>query len=211
MIALSKILPAALAAAVLASSPAAAHAQLPDTLPRQVPAGPGDLAAKVGSICRVQIAPAYRYLGGQRFVLQETADAEQHFYVRADSAGKVLQLYWFQVESKLPGKTGGYNYGRDSSITINDLPFAVSLRESRGDADPPPGSDAAAMVDFVRAAGLTFPSMGRPLRMVYTAKPGAKQELMVMYLESKALAKTDPTFDGVFKRGRRAIRPVACH
>jgi hypothetical protein len=211
MIAHSKYLRAALTTAALALTPAVSHAQMSDTLPRQVPAGPGDLAAKVGSICRIQIAPAYRYLGGQRFELQETADAEQHFYVRADSAGKILQLYWFQVESKLPGKTGGYNYGRDSSITINDLPFAVSLRESRADADPPPGSDAAAMMDFVRAAGLTFPPMGRPLRMVYTAKPGAKQELMVIYLESKTLARTDPTFDGVFKRGRRAIRPVACH
>jgi hypothetical protein len=211
MIAHVKSLRAALAAAVLAVVPVGLRAQLPDTLPRQVPAGPGDLAAKVGSVCRVQIAPAYRYLGGQRFALQETADAEQHFYARADSAGKILQLYWFQVESKLPGRSGGYNYARDTSITINDLPFAVSLREGRGDADPPPGSDAAAMMDFVRAAGLTFPAMGRPLRLVYTAKPGAKQELMIVYLESRALAKTDPTFDGVFKRGRRAIRPVACH
>jgi hypothetical protein len=211
MIAHSKSLRAALATAALALVPLGAQAQLPDTLPRQVPAGPGDLAAKVGSVCRVQIAPAYRYLGGQRFVLQETADAEQHFYARADTSGKILQLYWFQVESKLPGHAGGYNYGRDTSITINDLPFAVSLRESRGDADPPAGSDAAAMMDFVRAAGLSFPAMGRPLRMVYTAKPGGKQELMVIYLEAKALAKADPTFDGVFKRGRRAIRPVACH
>jgi hypothetical protein len=202
---------ATLAAAALALLPAAVQAQLPDTLPRQVPAGPGDLAAKVGGICRVQIAPAYRYLGGQRFVLQETADAEQHFYARADDAGKILQLYWFQVESKLPGQKGGYNYGRDSSLTLNDLPFAVSLRESRGDADPPAGSDAAAMTEFVRAAGLAFPPMGRPLRMVYTAKPGARQELMVMYLESKAQAKADPTFEGVLKRGRRALRFVPCH
>jgi hypothetical protein len=202
---------ATLAAMVLALIPVAAHAQLPDTLPRQVPAGPGDLAAKVAGVCRVQIAPAYRYLGGQRFTLQESADAEQHFYVRADSAGKILQLYWFQIESKLPEKSGGYNYGRDSSLTLNDLPFAVSLRESRGDADPPPGSDAAAMMDYVRAAGLTFPPMGRPLRMVRTAKPGARQELMVIYLESRAQAKADPTFDGVLKRGRRALRFVACH
>jgi hypothetical protein len=201
----------ALAAIVLALSPMAAHAQLPDTLPRQVPAGPGDLAARVAGVCRVQIAPAYRYLGGQRFILQETADAEQHFYARADSAGKILQLYWFQVESKLPGQAGGYSYGRDSALTLNDLPFAVSLRPSSGDADPPPGSDGAAMTEYVRAAGLTFPPMGRPLRMVHTAKPGAKQELMVVYLESKALAKADPTFDGVLKRGRRALRFVACH
>jgi hypothetical protein len=201
----------AVLALVLALAPRSARAQLPDTLPRQVPAGPGDLAAKVAGVCRVQVAPAYRYLGGQRFILQEAADAEQHFYVRADSSGKILQLYWFQVESKLPGKGAGYNYGRDSAVTINDLPFAVSLREARAEADPPPGSDAAAMMDFVRTAGLVFPPMGRPLRMVHTAKPGARQELMVIYLESKAMAKADPTFDGVFKRGRRGLRFVACH
>ncbi len=206
-------------ALVLALVPLSARAQLPDTLagqasdtlPRQVPAGPGDLAAKVAGVCRVQIAAAYRYLGGQRFILQEAADAEQHFYARADSAGKILQLYWFQVESKLPGQGAGYNYGRDSAITINDVPFAVSLREAGGGADPPPGSDGAAMMDFVKAAGLTFPAMGRPLRMVHTAKPGARQELMVIYLESKAMAKADPTFEGVFKRGKRALRFVACH
>ena len=132
-------------ALVLALVPlSASAAQLPDTLPgqaldtlpRQVPAGPGDLAAKVAGVCRVQIAAAYRYLGGQRFILQEAADAEQHFYARADSGGKILQLYWFQVESKLPGQGAGYNYGRDSAITINDIPFAVSLREARGDAEP---------------------------------------------------------------------------
>ncbi|MFL5518140.1 MAG: hypothetical protein ACJ8DJ_18435 [Gemmatimonadales bacterium] len=198
-------------ALVMALAPRSARAQLPDTLQRQVPAGPGDLAAKVAGVCRVQVAPAYRYLGGQRFILQETADAEQHFYARADSSGKILQLYWFQVESKLPGKGAGYNYGRDSAVTINDLPFAVSLREARADADPPPGSDGAAMMDFVHAAGLVFPPMGRPLRMVHTAKPGARQELMVIYLESRAMAKADPSFDGVFKRGRRALRFFACH
>jgi len=201
---------AALAALALALTPVPARAQLPDTLPRQVPAGPGDLAVKVAGVCRVQIAPAYRYLGGQRFVLQETADAEQHFYVRADSTGKILQLYWFQVESKLPGQSGGYSYGRDTTVDLNDLPFAVSLRPG-GEADPAPGSDAAAMMDYVRAAGLTFPPMGRALRMVHTAKPGAKQELMVVYLESKAQARADPGFDGVLKRGRRALRFVACH
>ncbi|HEY9444995.1 MAG TPA: hypothetical protein VIQ25_17315 [Gemmatimonadales bacterium] len=209
----------ALLALVFSLVPVSAGAQLPDTLPgqspdtlpRQVPAGPGDLVAKVAGVCRVQIAPAYRYLGGQRFILQEAADAEQHFYARADTSGKILQLYWFQVESKLPGQGAGYNYGRDSAITINDIPFAVSLREARGDADPPPGSDGAAMMDFVKAAGLTFPPMGRPLRIVHTAKPGARQELMVIYLESKGMAKADPTFDGVFKRGKRALRFVACH
>jgi hypothetical protein len=194
---------------VVAARPAAAQEQLPDTLPRQVPAGPGDLAPKVGNLCRIQIAPAFRYLGGQRFILQETADAEQHFYARADTAGRIIQLYWFQAESKLPGKGRGYDYGRDSVRTLDDLSWAVAVRADRG--DPRPGSDGAAMMGFLEAAGLTFPPMGPSLRMVYLPRPGARQELMVVYLESKALARGDAAFESVLKRGKRGIRFVPCH
>jgi hypothetical protein len=199
----------ALAGLACAVRPAAAQEQLSDTLPRQVPAGPGDLAPKVGNLCRVQIAPAYRYLGGQRFILQETADAEQHFYARADTAGRILQLYWFQAESKLPGKGKGYDYSRDSTRTLDDLEWAVTVRGDRG--DPPAGSDGAAMQAFVEAAGLTFPPMGPTLRMVFLPKPGARQELMVVYLESNGIARGDGSFEGVLKRGKRGLRFVPCH
>ena len=198
----------ALLSLTLAARPAAAQEQLSDTLPRQVAAGPGDLAPKVGNLCRVQIAPAFRYLGGQRFILQETADAEQHFYARADTAGRILQLYWFQAESKLPGKGKGYDYSRDSTRTLDDLDWAVAVRADRG--DPPEGSDGAAMLVFVKAAALTFPPMGPSLRMVYLPKPGARQELMVVYLESKALARGDAAFESVLKRGKRGLRFVPC-
>jgi hypothetical protein len=198
-----------LAPLVLVTSTGTAQDQLPDTLPRRVAAGAGSLAPAVGNLCRVQIAPAFRYLGGQRFILQETADAEQHFYARADTAGRVLQLYWFQAESKLPGKGAGYDYSRDSARTLNDLPWAVMVRANRG--DPPPGSDAAAMLAFVRAAGLKLPPMGPSLRLVYLPKPGARQELMVIYLESKAVARGDASFEGVLKRGKRGLRFLPCH
>jgi|GEM_PF-4558812 len=193
---------------VLTAHPAAAQDQPPDTLPRQVPAGPGDLAPKIGKLCRIQIAPAFRYLGGQRFILQGTADAEQHFYARADTAGRIIQLYWFQAESRLPGKGGGYDYSRDSVRTLDDLSWAVAVQGGRG--DPRPGSDGAAMQAFVEAAGLTFPPMGASLRMVYLPKPGARQELMAVYLESKAIARGDASFEGVLKRGRRGLRFVPC-
>jgi hypothetical protein len=198
----------AIATLALAAHAAVAQEQLADTLPRQVPAGPGDLAPKVGNLCRVQIAPAFRYLGGQRFILQETADAEQHFYARADTAGRVIQLYWFQAESKLPGKRGGYGYTRDSVRTLDDLSWAVAVRPDRG--DPKPGSDGAAMQAFVESAGLTFPPMGPSLRLVYLPRPGAREELMVVYLESKGLARGDGSFEGVLKRGKRGLRFVPC-
>lgn len=198
-----------LASLALVARPAAAQEQLPDTLPRRVPAGPGDLAPKVGNLCRVQIAPAFRYLGGQRFILQGTADAEQHFYARADTAGRIIQLYWFQAESKLPGKGRGYDYSRDSVRTLDDLPWAVAVRAAGG--DPPPGSDGAAMHAFLDAAGLEFPPLGPSLRTVYLPKPGAREELMVIYLESKALGRGDASFEGVLKRGKRGLRFVPCH
>lgn len=206
---LSRLAAFSAALVTLMAASGAAQEQLPDTLPRRLAAGPGNLAPTVGNLCRVQIAPAFRYLGGQRFVLQETADAEQHFYARADTTGRILQLYWFQAESKLPGKGAGYDYSRDSVRTLNELPWAVAVRAGRG--DPPRGSDAAAMLAFVRAAGLELPPMGPSLRLVYLPKPGARQELMVIYLESKAVARGDASFEGVLKRGRRGIRFVPCH
>jgi hypothetical protein len=204
-----RLVPFGLAALLLLARPGTSPAQLPDTLPRRLTVASNIVTPKLGNLCRVQIAPAYRYLGGQRFILQGTADAEQHFFARADTAGRVLQLYWFQAEEMLPGKGAGYDYRRDSLRTLNELPLAADVRTNRGEA--PPGSDGAAMLEFVRAAGLELPAMGPRLRLVYTPKAGARQEFMVIYLESRALARPDTTFEGVLKRGRRALRFLPCH
>jgi hypothetical protein len=56
---------------------------------------------------RIRVDQAFRYIGAQRFILREVADAEQHVFV--DSAGgKVTRMYWIQFEKYLPGRGGTY-------------------------------------------------------------------------------------------------------
>src|SRR5205809_1083970 len=45
---------------------------------------------------RVTLDPKFKYADGQRFILYNVANAEQHFFVEADANKKVKRLYWFQ-------------------------------------------------------------------------------------------------------------------
>jgi hypothetical protein len=201
-------MPRLLLAGALLALPAVAAAQQPDTLPLQLTVASGILAPKVGKLCRVQVAPGYRYVGGQRFILQGVADAEQHFFIRADSSGTISRLYWIQSEQMLPGKGQGYTYAKDSVRTVNELPFKVDLR-STGD-EAPAGSDGAAMREYLKAAGFSFPPVAPRLRLVYLPAPAARRELMVIYLEAKSVAGKETGFDATLKRGTRGLRFLPC-
>src|SRR3954470_8689016 len=52
----------------------------------------GIVDARVGSIDKLAVDSGYRYIGGQRFILQNTADAEQHIFADVDSAGEIRRL-----------------------------------------------------------------------------------------------------------------------
>jgi hypothetical protein len=194
------------ASLILFLQPMPVLAQLPDTLPRRLTPTASGLHPQIGNLCRVQIAPEYQYLGGQRFILQGSADAEQHFFVVADSAKRLRQLYWLQSEVMLPAQ--GYNYSRDSSRTLGGLPWAVDLRLNRG--TPRPGSDGAAMVAYIQGAGYEFPTLAARLRLVYLPELGGRREFMVVYLEAVAVAGPDTTFAAAFARGTRGLRFFPC-
>jgi hypothetical protein len=196
------------ASSILVLQPTPVLAQLPDTLPRRLAPTASGIRPQIGNLCRVQIAAEYQYLGGQRFILQGNADAEQHFFVVADSAKRLRQLYWLQSEVMLSEQGQGYNYSRDSSRTLGGVPWAVDHRLNRG--GPRPGSDGAAMVAYVQGAGYEFPALAARLRLVYLPELGGRREFMVIYLEAAAVAGTDTTFSAAFARGTRGVRFFPC-
>jgi hypothetical protein len=112
------------------------------------------LTPDLGQLCRVEVAANFVYAGGQRFILQSVADAEQHFFVKADSSGTIREAFWVQRESLLPGQPGGCTYDADSTRTVGGLLWKVDLRTNRG--SPRPGSDGAAAVDFLLRAAFAF-------------------------------------------------------
>ena len=130
---------------------------------------------------RIRIADAYGYAGAQRFVLRETADAEQHFFVQCDERKTVQRLYWIQFEQLLPGKKGEYDYEGGASLRLGELEFLGHVRQY---ADPPdPTSDRKRAYDYLEQAGYTVPENATRVRLVHVPKDNRRQEVMIIYLE----------------------------
>lgn len=128
-----------------------------------------------------------KYVGGQRFLLYNVANAEQHFFVEADEQKRVKRLYWVQSEGYLPNNTHTYDY------SDQPLKFQHSGLEWLSDArsgmvprtEENPNSDGARFRAFMRAKGYVLPQEHVRLRMVHL-DAAKRNELMVIYMEDLA-------------------------
>jgi hypothetical protein len=159
----------------------------------------------LGRLAAISAPDAFRYVGGRRFILQDVADAEQHFWVRVDTGKVVRELLWFQVEDGIPGKSGGYTYAADREEHFAGLGWRVDVRSTAG-YTPPPGSDGAAMRDYLAKKGYVLPPMAPRIRLVYLPKPGGLQEFMVIHLVAAAAAGADTTYDATLERAKSRLR-----
>ena len=148
------------------------------------------LSAGIGLVDRIQLDPAYRYIGGQRFILQNTADAEQHVFADVDSAGKIRRLYWIQFEEMLKDRKGAYDYSPDTVIMISGLPLWVNA--ARHSSAPRPGSDREALNGLLERAGLHPPLPATRVRLVYIPDGTKRSELMVIYAEASESTAQPP-------------------
>jgi hypothetical protein len=141
----------------------------------------GIVDAHIGLIDQLRIDSAYRYIGGQRFILQNTADAEQHIFADIDSTGQIRRLYWIQFEEMLPDQSGSYDYSADATVTVAGLPMRVNA--GRHTALPPRESDRAAVYRLLERAGFKAPLPATRVRLIYLPDEVKRTELMVIYIE----------------------------
>ena len=150
----------------------------------------GVLTVNSGALRELVVREPFTYVGGQRFILGGTADAEQHLFVVADSAKIVQQLYWVQIEELLPGKGDAYDYGGDSTVAFSGFDLPANFRTYTTPAAA--GSDRARAFDYITARGYTIPSGGTRVRLVHLPDTPSRREVMVVYFESSPRAATDP-------------------
>ena len=125
-----------------------------------------------------------------------------------DPRGGVRQIYWLQAEELLPDKPGDYDYTSDSLRMVNGLPWWVNLRAMNGPVQP--GSDRAAMTDYLTAHGYRVPAFAPRLRLVYVPEPRGRREFMVVYLESQEAAGPDTSFQATLTRAKRGMTFGMC-
>lgn len=139
---------------------------------------------------RVQVPQGFKYAGGQRFLLREVADAEQHLFVEADSGNAVTRLYWIQFEQFLPGRGGRYAYEGDQPVEVSGLAMRANVR--RFTEPPAPDSDRRSAYDLLERAGYRVPGLATRVRLVYLPDPDGRQEVMFIYLEAAATGSEVP-------------------
>ena len=132
------------------------------------------------AIC-IQVDSALPYIGGQRFILHDTVDAEQHFFLEVDKAKAIFRMYWIQFERFLPGRPGEYSYEYDKTVTFSGLKLLANVR--RFIEPPAPDSDRKHAYEFLEKLGYPLPAPATRVRLVYLFEESRRQEVMIIYLE----------------------------
>jgi hypothetical protein len=172
-----------------------------DTLRLQhVPAN-GRLRLNFGELRAIQIGAPFRYVGGSRFILRETADAEQHLFIIADANKTIQRLFWVQIERLLPARSGAYNYGADSAIILHG--FKLFANATTYTTAPEPLSDRARAFASLASAGYRVPDGARRLRLIFLPEQPARREVMIIYLETAT--ETNAGGDSLVARAQRSI------
>ena len=154
----------------------------PDTLPLQHAVRGTTVRVDDGGIASITIDPAFRYVGGHRFVLYDVADAEQHAFVETAASGDVRRYYWLQFEHYLPSEANRrYNYGSDTTVAIGGLDWLAQGRRYTGAPDSV--GDRGAFYALLAKAGLRQPTGATRVRLVRLMSDDRRSELMIIYAE----------------------------
>ncbi|HWW77345.1 MAG TPA: hypothetical protein VNZ44_18225 [Pyrinomonadaceae bacterium] len=178
---------------------------------------------------RIEFDKSFKYVGGQSFILYDVASAEQHFFVDADSGGRIRRLYWVQFEAYLPNNGHAYDYKSPNVVSLGGLDFIADSAArhipapAAGQAGQPENkiSDGDRARAFLASKGFT-PASGEVLwqRLVHMADESRRSELMIIYLEDlggagltaadlspggRASARWEETAKALLERARKGL------
>ena len=144
---------------------------------------------------------AFKYIGGQSFILYDVARAEQHFFVDADKQGRIRRLYWVQFEGYLPSNTHSYKYQAQKTVNVGGLEFiADSFPRNLKTSPSRPNSDGERARAFLNSKGYLPLSDDLLLqRLVHLVDEAKRNELMIIYTEDLSgmgLTAADLTGEG---------------
>jgi hypothetical protein len=146
----------------------------------------GRVLSQMQPAIELRIDTALAYVGSQRWILYNIAQAEQHLFVQRSAAG-VDRFLWVQFEEYIPSSNNRYDYSRDTPITA----FGRELRTSRElwiipETETRPESDGAYARKLLREHGITLPPRMLYERFIYLPDTARRRELMVIYAENAA-------------------------
>ena len=136
----------------------------------------------------LEFSKDFKYAGSQKFILYNVANAEQHFFVDADSNGRINRLYWVQFEGYLPSNNHRYDYNSPKTVNIGGFDFFADATSWKATStELKPDSDGAHARAFLAGKGYTFSGSDFiTQRLVHLTDERKRDELMIIYLEDMA-------------------------
>lgn len=187
---------------------------VPSPTPKNTGSAPAITRAVKGQVLTSAATPAvklefnnaFKYVGGQSFILYDIASAEQHFFVNADEQGRIKRFYWVQFEGYLPGNTHTYDYKSPKTVNAGGFDFFAdayprNIKGNPGRAD----SDGNRARAFLTSKGYRMASDDLlSQRLVHLVDEAKRNELMIIYIED--LGGTDLTAADLGPGGSAAAR-----
>lgn len=143
---------------------------------------------------RIRFDRGLRYVGSQKFVLYERAQAEQHFFVDADASGRVRRMYMLQFEGYLPGVDASYSYEAKETVKLGGADYIVnaeSVPDVAAALAQQPESDAARAVAFLKGKGYSVGESVRFQRFVRLVDESKRNEFIMLYVEDAGASQPD--------------------
>lgn len=140
---------------------------------------------------KLQFTPEFKYVGAQRFQLNEASDVEQHIWMEGANNHQAQRLFWVQYEGYLPNNNYTFDY-ETQPLTVEhaglqwkcNMTFMGSRRGDEGESL----TDGARFRRFLRAKAVTLPDQYLQLRCFHLAADG-REELMLIYLEDAEITE----------------------
>jgi hypothetical protein len=135
---------------------------------------------------RVRFDRGFKYVGSQRFILYDRAQAEQHFFVDADARRRIRRMYMVQFESYLPGVDATYDYGAAETVNLGGGVYTVNAEtvpNVPAALKQNPQSDAARAASFLEGKGYRVGESVRFQRFVRLVDESKRSELIMLYVE----------------------------
>jgi len=130
--------------------------------------------------------PAFKHVGGQKFILYGVADTEQHLFVETNANNELQSLYWVQYEAFLPELSYTYDYD-DSPLRVMLGDYEFYTDTAVGKYTPAPGkrtgTDGYMVRQLLASRGYEYPREFAYARLVHLPDESRQKELMIIYLD----------------------------
>ena len=142
---------------------------------------------------RLRFEKRFKYVGSQKFILYDRAQAEQHFFVDADNQQRIRQMYMVQFEGYLPNINATYDYPSTETVDINGVRYIVNAEtvpRISAVLEQNPESDAARAVSFLKSKGYQMSESIMFQRFVRLVDEAKRNEFILLYVEDSGAGRS---------------------